>query len=147
MFVVSGAEPWFPKPGVARGAIGRHRFTSSIAGDERDFFVYTPPGYDPRRSQPLSQAEMNQLYQNAMRQLNDLRQTFRDDPSTLGDIQGLIREMQRLDPNRFPGNPALVEQLHTQVLASVDRLELQLRREAEGAESGQVRSGDSLPRQ
>jgi enterochelin esterase family protein len=50
MFVVPGAEPWFPKAGVPRGAIARHRFASSIAGDERDFFVYTPPGYDPRRS-------------------------------------------------------------------------------------------------
>jgi hypothetical protein len=104
---------------------------------------YADPGIDPRR--PLSQAEMDRLYQEAMRQLNDLRQTFRDDQATLGDIQGLIREMQRLDPSRFPGNPALVEQLHTQVLASVDRLELQLRRQAEGQQSGQVRSGDSLP--
>jgi enterochelin esterase family protein len=50
MFVVPGAEPWFPRAGVARGAVARHRFTSAIAGDERDFFVYTPAGYDPRRS-------------------------------------------------------------------------------------------------
>lgn len=50
MFVVPGADPWFPKPGVARGAVARHRFASSIANDEREFFVYTPPGYDPRRS-------------------------------------------------------------------------------------------------
>jgi hypothetical protein len=107
---------------------------------------YADPNIDPRRNQqPLSQAEMDRLYQEAMRQLNDLRQAYRDDADTLGDIQGLIREMQRLDPSRFPGNPALVEQLHTQVLASVDRLELQLRRQAEGQQSGQVRSGDSLP--
>ncbi len=38
----------------------------------------------------------------------------------------LIQEMQRLDPRRFPGNPALVEQLHAQVLNDVDKLELQL---------------------
>ena len=50
MFVVPGPDPWFPKPGVARGAVTRHRFASAIAGDERDFFVYTPAGYDPRRS-------------------------------------------------------------------------------------------------
>ena len=50
MFVVPGTEPWFPKAGVPRGAVARHRFASSIAGDEREFFVYTPPGYDPRRS-------------------------------------------------------------------------------------------------
>jgi enterochelin esterase family protein len=50
MFVVPGVEPWYPKAGVPRGAIARHRFSSSIAGDEREFFVYTPAGYDPRRS-------------------------------------------------------------------------------------------------
>ena len=105
---------------------------------------YADPGLDPRRqAQPLSQAEMERLYQEAMRQLNDLRQAYRDEPATLGDIQGLIRQMQSLDPSRFPGNPALVEQLHTQVLASVDRLELQLRRQAEDQQGGQVRSGDS----
>jgi enterochelin esterase family protein len=51
MFVVPGLDPWFPKAGVPHGAIARHRFASTIAGDEREFFVYTPPGYDPRRSQ------------------------------------------------------------------------------------------------
>jgi enterochelin esterase family protein len=50
MFVIPGADPWFPKPGVARGAVTRHRFASALAGDEREFFVYTPAGYDPRRS-------------------------------------------------------------------------------------------------
>ena len=56
----------------------------------------------------------------------------------------LIQEMQRLDPRRFPGNPALVEQLHTQVLNDVDKLELQLRRQADD-KSGQIRSSDSAP--
>ena len=37
--------------------------------------------------------------------------------------------MERLDPSRFPGNPAMVEQLRTQVLASVDKLEPELRRD------------------
>jgi len=50
MFVVPGTDPWFPKAGVARGAVTKHRVASAIAGDEREFFVYTPPGYDPRRA-------------------------------------------------------------------------------------------------
>jgi len=78
-----------------------------------------------------------------MQQLNDLRQAYRDDPSTLGDIQGLLRQMQSLDPSRFPGNPALVEQLHSQVLAGIDRLELQVRRQVEDQQGGQIRSGDN----
>jgi hypothetical protein len=48
--------------------------------------------------------------------------------------------MQRLDPSRFPGNPAPVEQLHTQVLSGVDKLELQLRRDSDDQPSGQVRT-------
>ena len=50
MFVVPGPDPWFPAAGIPRGVIGRHAFRSSVANDERHFFVYTPPGYDPRRS-------------------------------------------------------------------------------------------------
>src|SRR4051812_23707775 len=52
MFVVPGPQPWLPAADVPRGAIARHAFHSAIAGDDRDFFVYTPAGYDPRRAQP-----------------------------------------------------------------------------------------------
>lgn len=53
MFMVpGGAAPWLPAPGVPRGAIARHAFHSAVADDDRDFFVYTPPGYDARRAQP-----------------------------------------------------------------------------------------------
>ena len=37
---------------MPRGAVARHAFHSTVANDDRDFFVYTPPGYDARRSQP-----------------------------------------------------------------------------------------------
>ena len=52
MFVVPGPKPWLPSPGVPRGALTRHAYHSAIANDDRDFFVYTPAGYDARRSQP-----------------------------------------------------------------------------------------------
>jgi enterochelin esterase family protein len=52
MFFVPGDAPWLPAPNVARGAIARHLFHSKIAGDDREFFVYTPPGYDAKRAQP-----------------------------------------------------------------------------------------------
>jgi enterochelin esterase-like enzyme len=51
MFMVPGPAPWLPAAGVSRGAIARHAFRSAVARDERDFFVYTPPGYDARRAQ------------------------------------------------------------------------------------------------
>jgi enterochelin esterase-like enzyme len=31
---------------VARGVVHRHFYSSAVVGDRRDFFVYTPPGYD-----------------------------------------------------------------------------------------------------
>jgi enterochelin esterase-like enzyme len=52
MFMVPGPAAWLPSPGVPRGAIARHAFHSAVANDDRDFFVYTPPGYDARRAQP-----------------------------------------------------------------------------------------------
>jgi enterochelin esterase family protein len=43
---------WSPAPGLARGATTRHFFHSTLAGDDRDFWVYTPAGYDARRKEP-----------------------------------------------------------------------------------------------
>jgi enterochelin esterase family protein len=50
--LVPGDNAWTPIPGTPRGAIAHHLFRSAITNDERDFYVYTPPGYDPRREQP-----------------------------------------------------------------------------------------------
>ncbi len=50
--------------------------------------------------------------------------------------------MRNLDPSRFPGNPALVEQMHQQLVSSVDALELQLRRQLEENQGGTIRNTD-----
>jgi len=52
IFMVPGPAAWLPARDVPRGAIARHAFHSAVANDDRDFFVYTPPGYDVRRPQP-----------------------------------------------------------------------------------------------
>lgn len=100
-----------------------------------------------RETQPVPSTpeEIQRAYQEAMRELNALRQNFQGQPAPLADLQELIREMQRLDPSRFPGNPAMLEELHDQVLTSVDKLELRLRRQEDDNDAGQIRSGDSLP--
>ena len=36
---------------VPHGEIHQHFYKSAVVGDHRDFFVYTPPGYDPRGKQ------------------------------------------------------------------------------------------------
>ncbi len=105
---------------------------------------YWPQGRETQQI-PSSPEEIQRAYQEAMRQLNALRQNFQGQPEPLADLQDLIREMQRLDPSRFPGNPAMLEQLHDQVLTSVDKLELRLRRQADDKDAGQIRSGDSQP--
>jgi len=110
-------------------------------------------GYDPgsltraqgteRKPVPITQADIERAYQEALRDLNALRQTVRSEPGPLGDIRDLQRELDHLDPRRFPGNPAMLQELHSQVLTSMDKLELQLRRAADDKQSGQVRTGDA----
>src|SRR6185369_2123077 len=80
----------------------------------------------PRDNSPI---QTQRDYQESLRNLTQLRQDVREDPAMAREIQDLIKQMERLDPSRFPGNPALVEALHTQVMATVDKLELQLRRQ------------------
>ena len=102
----------------------------------------TPPGGPPVQPDH-SPIPPQRAYEDSVRDLNQLRQAARDDPEMAKQVQELIQEMEHLDPSRFPGNPALVEQLHSQVLANVDKLELQLRRELDDQDAGQVRSGDT----
>jgi enterochelin esterase family protein len=42
--------PW-EAGAVPHGEIHHHFYKSGIVGDDRDFYVYTPPGYDPRGKQ------------------------------------------------------------------------------------------------
>jgi hypothetical protein len=70
----------------------------------------------------VTQADIARAYQNAVQELNDQRQSVQGQPEPLADISELLREMQQLDPKRFPGNPAMVEELHQRVLATVDQL-------------------------
>lgn len=50
---VTGAtpQPW-DVAGVPRGTLHRHFYRSASIGDDRDYFVYTPPGYDRAAARP-----------------------------------------------------------------------------------------------
>lgn len=50
MFTVAGspAEPW-EETDVPHGELHHHFYTSKIVGDRRDFYVYTPPGFDAKK--------------------------------------------------------------------------------------------------
>ena len=49
VFEIPGAqpEPWDVQD-VPHGIVHHHFYKSAIIGDQRDFFVYTPPAYNPR---------------------------------------------------------------------------------------------------
>ena len=49
--LVPGPNSWTPTANLARGTVTRHFYHSAIAGDDRDFWVYTPAGYDSRRKE------------------------------------------------------------------------------------------------
>uniref|UniRef100_Q01VW5 Putative esterase n=1 Tax=Solibacter usitatus (strain Ellin6076) TaxID=234267 RepID=Q01VW5_SOLUE len=49
--LVPGTNSWTPAPNLARGAVTHHFYHSAIAGDDRDYWVYTPANYDPKRKE------------------------------------------------------------------------------------------------
>jgi hypothetical protein len=65
-----------------------------------------------------------------------------DSPEARQELQSLIDQMRKLDPSRFPGNPALTEQMHQQLVSEVDALELQLRRQLDETRGGTIRNTD-----
>ena len=74
--------------------------------------------------------------------LNQVRAAVQDSPEAKQQLQSLVDQMRNLDPRRFPGNPALVEQMHQQLVSSVDALELQLRRQLDENRGGTIRNTD-----
>jgi hypothetical protein len=80
-------------------------------------------------------ADTERTYQQGVRELSQLRQMIQGDPQAAKEVQELTRQMQRLDPSRFPGNPAMVEQMHREMLSSIDRIELQLQRDGASTEA------------
>ena len=94
-----------------------------------------------REALPPRDGERN--YREGMNELGQLRRAVGDDAAARAQVDELIRAMQSLDPRRFPGNPAMVEELYARVHTAVDRLELSLRREPEDARPAEVRSEPS----
>ncbi|MDQ1473347.1 MAG: hypothetical protein QOJ99_4827 [Bryobacterales bacterium] len=48
---IPGPVSWEPAPGIARGAVAHHFYHSALIGDNRDFYAYTPPNYEPNRKE------------------------------------------------------------------------------------------------
>ncbi len=102
--------------------------------------TYAPGGRQAQPDTPSANpADSERAFQQQLRDLNQLRQAFKDNPQAAREAESLARQMQRLDPRRFPGNPEIVEQMRRDLLSSIDRLELRLQRS--GSASFQSRAG------
>ena len=50
MLEVKGVQPeLWDATDVPHGVVHHHFYKSNVVGDQRDYFVYTPPGFDPKR--------------------------------------------------------------------------------------------------
>jgi hypothetical protein len=104
----------------------------------------------PERRGPMTPGEYDALaraYADAQREMVRLREQAGDDPEMNKMVEQVIRDMQSLDPRKFPGNPALLERLRVGLLPNLQYLELQLRRKLDDGSGAGARSGaaDKVP--
>jgi hypothetical protein len=88
--------------------------------------------------------DAEEVIRQGLHDLDQLKRSVGDDPAARREVDELVRSMQNLDPRRFPGNPAMIQEMYARVLASADRLELQLHHQPDTARLEEVRS-DSPP--
>jgi hypothetical protein len=101
----------------------------------------TPVAPEGARSLPDPEA----VYRQAVHDVEQLRRSVRDDPEARKQVEELVRSMQNLDPKRFPGNPAMVDEMAARVRSGIDRLELTLRHQSADNQPGQVHSDSAAP--
>jgi hypothetical protein len=106
---------------------------------------YGPRGTPTSDDPSASYADNERTFQQELRELNQLRQMVKGDPQASKEAEDLARQMQHLDPRRFPGNPAIVEQMHREVLGAIDRLELALERSASGSLASRAGKPNVVP--
>jgi hypothetical protein len=87
-------------------------------------------------------ADTQREIEQGLNLLNGIRPAVQESPEARQQLQLLVDEMRSLDPKRFPGNPALVEQMRQQLTSTVDALELQLRHQLEQDKGGTIRNAD-----
>jgi hypothetical protein len=140
----AGGQVAGPVTGGARGGDGGFINGGWNAGNNSELpRPVAPDSASPRTGAPPADSEP--LYAEGMKELDRLRRSVGDDPEARRQVDELIRSMQRLDPKRFPGNPAMVDELYARVVSGVDKLELQLRHVPEEGEPAEVRSDNPSP--
>lgn len=61
------------------------------------------------------------------------------------DLQNLIRDMQRLNPNNYSNDPLLAERIQGTLINGIEQVEMELRRKVDDTSGGSVRSAGSEP--
>jgi hypothetical protein len=128
---------------VGRSDLGGNRGGPVNGGWNTGNNSQLPRPVAPDRS--ATPADTERVIEQGLRDLDQLRRSVADDPAARPQVDDLIRSMQNLDPRRFPGNPAMVNELYERVLSGVDKLELQLHHEPDAASPGEVRSDSPQP--
>jgi hypothetical protein len=139
--------------GRQSGQVGNRQAgpTGNPGGGNRDSTIFGDfdTGNNARKSggavtpqQGPNPADAQRQIDQGLNLLNQVRAVVQDSPEARQQLQSLIDQMRNLDPSRFPGNPALVEQMHQQLLSNVDALELQLRRKLDEKQGGTIRNPD-----
>ena len=136
----SGRDPRNPSGDVrdgGRGADGTVWDNVNTGNNRYGPTVPRPAGPGDASANP---PDRERTFRQEMRELDELRQMVHNDPEAAREVAELAKQMRNLDPSRFPGNPALIDEMHREVLGSLDRLELELQRSGASAEA---RSGKS----
>jgi hypothetical protein len=99
--------------------------------------------YDAPLNRPV---DPNEAVRLAARDLNDMRQLFKDNPDVQKQITDIERDLQKLTVGDI-ATPELQQRLNREVLPNLQALEVKLRREVEEQGGGQVKSGatDKVP--
>ena len=128
---------------VGRGDLGGNRGGPVNGGWNSGNNSALPRPVAPDRS--VIPGDTERVIEQGIRDLDQLRRSVADDPAARREVDDLIRSMQNLDPKRFPGNPAMVDELYARVLSGVDKLELQLHHEPDAASPEEIRSDSPQP--
>ena len=117
------------------GASGAISYYNGRFAPEGIYEPSDPRGFDPQRA-----------IQAATRELNDMRQMFKDNPDLTRQLADVEREISRLAVGDI-SSAELQNRLNREVLPNLESLEVQLRRQVEQQNGDQVRSGstDKVP--
>jgi hypothetical protein len=86
-----------------------------------------------------------QFYRDTLQNLGQLQQQLKDDPTTQHDLQNVIRDLRQFEPGHYTNDPMLNERIQA-ALASVEQVELELRRKVDAlVGGGTVRSPGNQP--